>query len=109
MGLDYNELQKKAEREQRDREQLINEKLITQGMHENIALCAAIRDIARDPKTNRYAKVYAEAYFNLHHEYKDEELKEAKKIQILYILNNITHWRGNRHSEIRKLLKENTK
>lgn len=88
---------------------MINEKLITQGMHENIALCAAIRDIARDPKTNRYAKVYAGAYFNLHHEYKDEELKEAKKIQILYILNNITHWRGNRHSEIRKLLKENTK
>jgi len=109
MGLDYIELQKKAEREQCDREQLINEKLITQGMHENIALCAAIRDIARDPKTNGYAKVYAEAYFNLHHEYKDEELKEAKKIQILYVLNNITHWRGNRHSEIRKLLKENTK
>lgn len=45
----------------------------------------------------------------LHHEYKADELKEAKRIQIKYILSSITHWRGNRHSEIRQLLKEASK
>jgi hypothetical protein len=107
MGINFSEAQEQhAKAEKSIQDHLEKEK----AMHANIALCAAILEIIHDPKTNGYAKGYAEAYFSLHHQYPDPvELKEAKKIQILYILNNITHWRGNRHSEIRKLLKENTK
>ena len=109
MGIPFSERQRQAEIEQRDRLKLISEKLITPEQHANIALCAAIRDIMHDPKTNGYAKGYAETYFHLHRSCSPEDLKEAQRVQILYILNNITHWRGNRHSEIRKLLKEASK
>lgn len=70
------------------------------------ALEAAIHEIARHPKANGYAKGYADTYFSLDHQYSGDKLKHAKKTQILYILNNITHLRGNRISEIRALLKE---
>jgi uncharacterized protein involved in high-affinity Fe2+ transport len=109
MGINMEEAQRRAEREQRDRLDMETSKLITPGQHANIALCAAIRDIIHDPKTNGYAKGYAETYFHLHRSCQPEDLKEAQRVQILYILNNITHWRGNRHSEIRKLLKEASK
>lgn len=109
MGINMEEAQRRAEREQRDRALLIGERLITPEQHANIALCAAIRDIIHDPKTNGYAKGYAETYFHLHRSCQPEDLKEAQRVQIMYILNNITHWRGNRHSEIRKLLKEASK
>ncbi len=81
----------------------------TRQMHLDIAVCAAIRDIAYNQKANGYARGYAETYFTLHHQYKDEELKQAKKIQIKYILNNITHLRGNGVAEARQLLKEASK
>lgn len=105
MGIPFSEAQKQHA-DRLDREAT---KLITPEMHKNIALCAAIREIAACPKANGYARGYADTYFSLHHEYKDDDLKEAKRIQIKYILSNITHWRGNRHSEIRQLLKEASK
>jgi hypothetical protein len=100
MGIQFSEAQKQHSDVQSEKEK---------AMHKNIALCAAIREIAASPTANGYARGYADTYFSLHHEYQGDDLKEAKRIQIKYILSNITHWRGNRHSEIRQLLKEASK
>lgn len=48
--------------------------------------------------SNEYARAYARAGIGM-------EGKEAK-IQALYILNNITHWRGGDSKEVRAFLKE---
>lgn len=58
--------------------------------------CAAI---CASAKANLYAKAYAEAGLDL-------MAPAAQAVQALYILNNITHWRGEKSREVRAALKE---
>lgn len=108
MGLNFAEKQRQ-EKEMEAQRKFLQEGGITPEQHANIAVAAAIREIALNPKANGYARGYAETYFSLHHQFQGDELKEAKRIQIKYILSNITHLRGNRIPEIRQLLKEASK
>ena len=54
---------------------------------------------------NGYAKVYAENTMKASSEYGMDGLKT----QILYILSNMSHWRGTRAKEVRMTLKEYVK
>lgn len=67
--------------------------------------CQAIVDAGNDPKqVNQvnYAVNYASA--GIHLIPKDDE--RGRKVQALYILGNITHWRGDKAKEVRAFLKE---
>lgn len=70
---------------------------------DNQELWAAIIAIYTHPKTNGYAKSYCQAWLNGHRD----------KVQLLYILNNITHLRDvkgeSRVKQLRSILKEATK
>lgn len=46
---------------------------------------------------NEYARAYAGAGIGM--------TGEARRVQALYILSNITHWRGDRAKEVRTALK----
>lgn len=48
---------------------------------------------------NRYAKAYAQAGAGMNQEHE-------QKVQALYILNNMSHWRGDLAREVRTFLKE---
>jgi hypothetical protein len=61
--------------------------------------CAAICEADRP---NAYAKAYAKAGLAM-------QGAEAQRVQALYILNNITHWRGEQAREVRAALKEISK
>lgn len=50
---------------------------------------------------NEYAKAYADAGFGM--------IGEEKRVQALYILNNIAHWRTGNAKEIREYLKKVSK
>ena len=62
----------------------------------------AIKGILSDKKSYTKSLIYAIDYCRaglyLSH--------EALRMQTLYILNNITHWRGTGNKEIRQLLKD---
>lgn len=55
--------------------------------------------IVQSAKANDYAKAYARHGCGL---YEADEIR----VQALYILNNIQHWRGERSKEVRARLKE---
>lgn len=66
--------------------------------------CQAIVDAGNDPKQVQqvnYAVNYASAGIHLIH--KDDE--RGRKVQALYILGNITRWRGDKAKEVRAFLK----
>lgn len=69
----------------------------------------AMKKIIACPKVNGYAKSYARAYLNLNRNVLPSELEHAKKVQILYVLNNISHWRGVDSKEVRNVLKDAAK
>jgi len=51
------------------------------------------------------AKVYIES-IELNREYEPTNTDRADYVQLLYILNNITYWRGDHSKESRKALKD---
>lgn len=57
--------------------------------------CTAILD---DPKANGYAKAYAKAGLGM--------TGEARRVQAIYILNNLVYWRVPIAKKVRKVLKE---
>lgn len=61
----------------------------------------AIRKILADKKSYPTSLNYAVNYCKYALEMSGQELKT----QCLYILNNITHWRGEGNKEVRKMLK----
>ena len=66
--------------------------------------CQAVVDAGKDKKQIRqvdYAVGYARA--GLNQIPKDDT--HARKVQALYILNNITSWRGDKAKEVRAFLK----
>ena len=65
----------------------------------------AIRLILADKKAYDKTLYYAVNYCKYALDMSGEELR----VQCLYILNNITHWRGEGNKEVRKLLKDFTK
>ncbi len=70
--------------------------------------CQAIIAAGDDPKQVKqvdYAVGYASA--GLHRIHKDDD--KARKLQALYILNNITRWRGDTAKAVRAFLKEYSK
>jgi len=66
----------------------------------------AIRTILNDTKAYQTSLNYAVNYCRYALEISDPE---ELKVQCLYILNNISHWRGPGSKEIRKTLKDYTK
>lgn len=68
------------------------------------------RRILNSTKTNDYAKAYARSGLSdLPRLYSGSELEEAKRVQCLYLLNNITHWRERGSLAVRLRLKELSK
>ena len=63
----------------------------------------AVMSLYQHPKINEYAKSYCQAWLNGHRD----------KVQLLYILNNITHLRDvkgeERVKQLRAILKEHSK
>ena len=57
----------------------------------------------REAKALNYAVGYAKAGLAM------AEGSHAAKVQALYVLNNITHWRGDLAKKVRTALKEYTK
>ncbi len=57
--------------------------------------------ILHSPSANGYAKTYAKAGQLLD--------GEAARVQALYILSNITHWRAENAKQVRSFLKEFSK
>lgn len=60
------------------------------------------RAILASEKANGYAKSYAKAGLGLYD-------NESIRVQCLYILNNIAHWRGENSKECRTTLKRLSK
>lgn len=54
--------------------------------------------VLRDTRTDGYAKSYAKAGLSLVDDH-------SRKVQALYILSNISHWRGATASKVRAALK----
>ena len=57
--------------------------------------------IINSKKANGYAVAYAKAGVGM--------TGEHRRVQALYILNNLTHWRGENSKEVRATLKEYSK
>lgn len=70
---------------------------------------ADCRTILQDPKTDGYAKSYAQAGLQLEGQFPESELAEAVRVQCLYILNNLPTWRGDVARGVRARLKELSK
>lgn len=64
----------------------------------------AIEQILLDKPAYKTSLNYAVNYCEVAAGFSGEDLR----VQVLYILNNITHWRGQGHKEIRSLLKAYT-
>jgi hypothetical protein len=62
----------------------------------------ACNAILRDPKASPYAQTYARAGINLY----AAENREAVRIQALYILSNLSHWRSPQAKEVRAVLRK---
>jgi hypothetical protein len=67
-----------------------------------IEVKAAIRDILEDEKSYSTSLNYAVGYCKAALYMTGHELK----VQTLYILNNITHWRHPKAKDVRRILKE---
>lgn len=65
-------------------------------MHDFTTCCQAI---LASPKTNTYAKAYAQAGLD------QCPTPHAREVQALYILNNISSWRGPDAKAVREFLK----
>lgn len=61
----------------------------------------ACKLILDDPKSDPYAKTYAKAGIGME--------GEMRRVQALYILSNLSHWRNPQAKEIRALLREASK
>lgn len=66
----------------------------------------ALKKLMLVPKLNGYALAYINTYFNLGLLYEGEMLIEAERVQILYILNNISNLRSQEVKEIREILRD---
>ena len=65
----------------------------------------AIRTILKDKKSYETSLNYAVNYCI----YALEVSGESLRVQCLYILNNISHWRGSGSKDVRKVLKDYSK
>ena len=55
-----------------------------------------------------YARTYAQAALN--HPYSGGEMKnEELKVQLLYVLNNLQYWKGDRAKEVKAILRKAAK
>jgi len=63
------------------------------------------RDKASTSANANAAKVYIEA-IEMNREYEPSNPDRADYTQLLYIISNLTHWRGDHAKESRKALKE---
>lgn len=69
-------------------------------IHGTLAFTECCLRIVKAQKTDGYAKAYAQAVFN-----EPNPTREWIRVQALYILNNIQHWRGDEAKMVRAELK----
>ena len=57
---------------------------------------------------NDYARAYAQAALN--HPYSGGEMQsEELKVQLLYVMNNLQYWKGDRAKEVKAVLRKAAK